>query len=542
MTRTPEVIDCWFDTGSMPYAQWHWPFENEDQFKQSFPADFIAEGVDQTRGWFYSLLAISTIISGTSSFKRCVVNDMVLDEQGKKMSKSVGNVVDSFDIMERFGADALRWYLMSSSPPWVPTKFDESGVKEVASKVLDTLRNTYSFFSLYANIDGYDPSTHFTPLAERSVLDRWIVSRCNATVAEVGVDMDAYDITKAVRKLQQFILEDVSNWYVRLSRARFWKGEMDEDKASAYSTLREVLLVTAAAMAPIAPFLSEAVYGRLSEGGDAPASVHLCGFPTADEPAIDRGLETAMEGARAIVVMGRAARNSSGMKTRQPLARLLVSGVPTEDRAGIETLTDLVLSELNVKELCWAEQKELTTLRAVPIFPALGPKHGKDVNRVADAIRAMSAEEVARLSGGESVSVDVGDGNEVAVVDPADVEIETEGKAGFAVHNEGTLSVALDMELTEELIDEGFAREMINKIQFMRKEAGFEVVDRINVYYETGERLKTALERFAPRVAAETLAERIAEGADAGEYGREWDINGQRARIAVERVAHDRKA
>jgi isoleucyl-tRNA synthetase len=548
MRRTPEVIDCWFDTGSMPYAQWHWPFENEEQFEKSFPADFIAEGVDQTRGWFYSLLAISTIISGTSSFKRCVVNDMVLDEQGKKMSKSVGNVVDSFDIMERFGADALRWYFMSSSPPWVPTKFDENGVKEVASKVLDTLRNTYGFFSLYANIDGYDPPTHFTPLKKRPLLDRWVVSRCHSMVAEVTADMDAYDITKAVRKLQQFILEDVSNWYVRLSRSRFWKGEMDNDKASAYSTLREVLLMTTAAMAPVAPFLSEAVYDRLVEGGlspegtDLPASVHLCAFPAADDQAVDRSLEAAMDRARTIVVMGRAARNSSGMKTRQPLARLLVAGVPAEERSGIEGLTDLVLSELNVKELSWAESSELTTLRAVPIFPALGPKHGKDVNQVAEAIREMSAAEVGRLLSGENVSVDVGDGDEVAVVEPGDVEIETEGKEGLAVHSDGDLSVALDVALTEELVDEGFAREMINKIQFMRKEAGFEVVDRINVYYEAGERLRKALSRFATRVAAETLAESIAEGAEAGEYQREWDINGQRARIAVERVTRDGKA
>lgn len=268
MTRTPEVVDCWFDTGSMPYAQWHWPFENVEQFERNFPADFIAEGVDQTRGWFYSLLAISTIISGTSSFKRCVVNDMVLDEHGKKMSKSVGNVVDSFEIMAEQGADALRWYLMSTSPPWVPTRFDVSGVKEVTSKVLDTLRNTYSFFALYANIDGYDPDEHFAPLKDRPTIDRWIVSRCHSTIAAVTADMEGYDITKAVRKLQQFILEDLSNWYVRLSRARFWKGEMDEDKKAAYSTLREVLLATTTAMAPAAPFLSEAIYGRLRGGGD----------------------------------------------------------------------------------------------------------------------------------------------------------------------------------------------------------------------------------------------------------------------------------
>jgi isoleucyl-tRNA synthetase len=535
MTRTPEVIDCWFDSGSMAYAQWHWPFENEGQFEKSFPADLIAEGVDQTRGWFYSLLAISTVMSGQSSYKRCVVNDMVLDEHGKKMSKSVGNVVDSFEIMANQGADALRWYLVSTSPPWVPTKFDVEGVKEVASKVLDTLRNTYGFFSLYANIDRYDPEEHFAPLSERPTIDRWIVSRCSSTVASVTADLDAYDITKAVRKLQHFVLEDVSNWYVRLSRARFWKGDMDADKKAAYSTLREVLLATVKAMAPVAPFLSEAIYRRLRGDGDGePTSVHLCGFPEADEAAIDRGLEASMEVARSVVVLGRAARNASNIKIRQPLGRLLVSGVPEADRDGVEALKELILAELNVKQMDWASAEDLTRQTASPIFPALGPKHGKNVNQVAEAIRAMPSEDVAKLAAGENVNVSVGD--DPALVEPSDVEIGTEGREGFAVQGDGRISAALDTELTDELIDEGFAREMINKIQFMRKEAGFDVVDRIKVTYEANERLKAAVERFASRVAEETLAASINEGAGAGELEREWDVNGEWARIAVERV------
>ena len=536
MTRTPEVVDCWFDTGSMPYAQWHWPFENVEQFERSFPADFIAEGVDQTRGWFYSLLAISTIISGTSSFKRCVVNDMVLDEHGKKMSKSVGNVVDSFEIMAEQGADALRWYLMSTSPPWIPTRFDVSGVKEVTSKVLDTLRNTYGFFALYANIDGYDPDEHFAPLKDRPTIDRWIVSRCHSTIAAVTADMEGYDITKAVRKLQQFVLEDLSNWYVRLSRARFWKGEMDEDKKAAYSTLREVLLATTMAMAPVAPFLSEAIYGRLRGGGDndAPSSVHMCAFPESDPSAIDSKLESSMDIARSVVVLGRAARNVSNIKIRQPLARLLVAGVAEADRAGVTALGELILAELNVKEMEWAAADELTRLTASPIFPALGPKHGKNVNQVAEAIRSMPADDVARLSAGENVSVSVGD--DAAVIELGDVEIGTKGREGFAVQSDGGLSAALDTTLTDELVDEGFAREMINKIQFMRKEAGFDVTDRINVMYEAGDRLKAAMERFVSRVAAETLAVSITEGAEAGELEREWDVNGEWARIAVERV------
>ncbi len=537
MTRTPEVIDCWFDTGSMPYAQWHWPFENAEEFNRNFPADFIAEGVDQTRGWFYSLLAISTIVSGTASFKRCVVNDMVLDKNGKKMSKRVGNIVDSMEIMEKYGADALRWYLMATSPPWIPTRFDSTGVTETASKVIGTLRNTYGFFSLYANIDGFDAVEHDVPLSERPMTDRWIMSRLHSTVSEVTRAMENYDITRAVRRLQHFVLEDVSNWYVRLSRARFWKGEMDEDKRAAFATLFDVLLTTAKTMAPFAPLISEAIYRSLREGASAEAtehSVHLSVFPSVSDGVIDEGLEANMGLARSIVVLGRAARNVSGIKVRQPLSKILVSGVHEASRSGAEELKELILAELNVKSLEWAEVGTLAVLRASPIFPVLGPKHGKNVNQVAEVIRALAEEDAGVLAGGGNVSVALGE--ETVVVEPGDVEIETEPRPGLAVQTEGTLTVGLDLELTVELEDEGFAREMVNKIQFMRKEAGFEVVDRINVYYEAGPRLRKAVEHFASRIAGETLAERLTEGREAGELGREWDVNGEEAWIAVERV------
>jgi len=539
MTRTPEVIDCWFDTGSMPYAQWHWPFENAETFETHFPATFIAEGVDQTRGWFYSLLAISTIFSGRASFDTCVANGMVLDRDGKKMSKSIGNIVDSIDVMERHGADALRWYFMSTSPPWLPKRFDEAGVKEIQSKVIDTLRNTYGFFALYANIDGFDPARHDVARKDRPATDRWILSRLHSTLSDVVSSMDAYDITKSVRALQEFVLEDLSNWYVRLSRQRFWKGEMDDDKIAAYATLCEVLTTAVKAMAPFAPLVTEAVYRRLGDGPGGPESVHLCDYPTPDASAIDAPLERRMRAARAIVAAGRAARNASGIKVRQPLARLRVAGVPEAERGGVEGLTALVLSELNVKKLEWAESADLTRLSAKPIFPKLGPKHGKRVNEVAEAIRALPPEDAAALAAGREVSVDVA--GEAAVVAPDDVEIEAGARDGVAVHVENDLTVGLDTLLTEELLDEGFAREIINKIQFMRKQAGFNVVDRIVVRYDVSPRLKTALNRHAVKIADETLAERLVEGATSGdgELEQEWDVNGEPARIAVERVARD---
>ncbi|MCD4690263.1 DUF5915 domain-containing protein, partial [bacterium] len=392
--------------------------------------------------------------------------------------------------------------------------------------------------------DEYDPSEHSVPLSERSVMDRWITSRMHATVADVTRSMEDYDITKAVRRLQSFIQEDLSNWYVRLSRSRFWKGEMDADKMAAYSTLFEVLLTTSGTMAPFAPFLSEAVYRRLCAGaaseavgrvlGCAAESVHLTSFPQVPEGAVDVQLDAGMELARSIVGLGRAARNTASMKVRQPLSRILVAGVPGASRAGVERLSDLILTELNVKSLEWVDAASLASLRAVPVFPALGPKHGNRVNEVAEAIRGLDESSVTALFEGKDASVGVGD--KVVVIEPGDVQIETEPSKGFAVQSEGVLTVGLDTEITDELRDEGFAREMINKIQFMRKDAGFEVVDRIRVYYEASPRLTSAIECFASRIAGETLAESITEGREAGELARDWDVNGESARIAVERT------
>jgi len=368
-------------------------------------------------------------------------------------------------------------------------------------------------------------------------MDRWVLSRLSSTVADVTQSMDGYDLTKAVRKLQSFVIEDVSNWYVRLSRSRFWKGEMDADKAAAYTTLYEVLTTTVRAMAPFAPFLTEDLHRRLREGAaDAglPDSEHLCDFPLADAAAIDPALEAAMDTARTVVALGRGARNACGIKVRQPLSTLMVAGVPAEARPGVEALSGLVLSELNVKSYRWVEGAELAIATASPVFPSLGPKHGKDVNQVADAIRELPREDVEELAAGRSVKVVVSD--ELVVIEPADVAIETETPKGLAVQSDGAVTVALDATITPELRDEGFAREMINKVQFMRKEAGFQVVDRIRVHYEAGPKLKKAVKRFSERIAQETLAVEILESQEAGELAKEWDMNGEWARIAVERV------
>jgi isoleucyl-tRNA synthetase len=439
--------------------------------------------------------------------------------------------------MEEHGADALRWYFISTSPPWVPTRFDAEVVKEVAGKVFDTLRNTYGFLALYANIDGFDPGAHFAPFPSRPPMDRWVISRLNSALADVVQSMDAYDLTKAVRRLQSFVIEDVSNWYVRLSRARFWKGEMDEDKKAAYSTLYEVLTSTVRAMAPFAPFLTEDLFRRLREGApgsELPESVHLCDFPHGDASAVDAPLEAAMDTARAVVALARSARNACGLKVRQPLSTLLVAGVPAESRASVEALSSLVLNELNVKTLTWAEYTDLAVATAAPVFPSLGPKHGKDVNQVADAVRGLPSEDVEALAAGRSIKIVVSD--ELVVIEPGDVEITTETPEGLAVQSDGKLTVALDTTITPELRDEGFAREMINKIQFMRKEAGFQVVDRIRVHYEAGPKIRKAVKRFSERIAKETLAVAIAEGKEVGELSREWDVNGEWARIAVERA------
>jgi isoleucyl-tRNA synthetase len=535
MTRTHEVIDAWFDSGSMPYAQWHYPFENKEEFEEQFPADFIAEAVDQTRGWFYSLLTISTLISGISSYKTCIVVEMILDKEGSKMSKSRGNVVDPWESLRREGADCLRWYMISTSPVWVPTRFDPEGVKEVSSKMFDRLKNVYSFFSLYANVDGFDPGRHKSDDANRSELDRWIISRLNTLIKDAREFMDAYDATKTARAIQKFVDDDLSNWYVRRSRDRFWGPEMSEDKISAYQTLHEVLLKTSILIAPIAPFTAELLYQRLTASiSERQDSVHLCDYVEPAEGLIDHELESQMELARRIVYLGRAARNKDGLKVRQPLRDLWVAGLSDDEWKSARRVVELIRDELNVK--CMKRSTSFDDLEkrvAVPLLNILGPKYGAKASEVAEAIRNLENDDVRKLKKEGKLEIEAAGGTKVIVSN--DIRIESESKEGYSIESDGSLSVALDTRLDDELIDEGFAREMINKIQNMRKTADFNVTDKIRVGYETGERLKAAIENHRDYIAEETLAVSL-EPELFGE-AKEWDINGEKAAIVVERAS-----
>ncbi len=543
MRRVPEVIDVWFDSGSMPYAQWHYPFENKDIFEKSFPADFISEGVDQTRGWFYSLLAIAVLLFDKPCYKTCVSLELVLDKDGQKMSKSKGNTVDPFEIIAKYGADAVRWYLMTVSPPWVPTRFDEEGVAETVRKFFGTLLNTYNFFAMYANIDQFDYLAQpAIPIEQRPEIDRWIISMKNRLVEQAQVYWRRYDITKVGRSIAEFVLDDVSNWYVRRNRRRFWKSEAGPDKLAAYQTLYEVLVAVARLMAPIAPYSAEMLYRNLTAGQKGlPESVHLSSYPRPQEPAFDYrdpDLEEKMELVRDVVVTGRALRNAAGVKVRQPLPRLLLVPRTAQDRENILQMADLIREELNVKEIVFAERAEdLMKKQAEPVFKKLGPKFGKSVNQVAGLIRGMNSEQISELERMGSVTLSA-DGQEFRI-ELEDVKIVAEGGEGLVASLEGLLPVALDTTLTDELIAEGLAREVVNRIQNMRKEAGFDVVDRIEIVYDASEKLAHAIQEQKDYIMRETLAEKLSRGQNgAGDMAREWNIDGEKVHLTIKKIAN----
>jgi len=537
MHRTPEVIDCWFDSGSMPYAQWHYPFEHKEDFKNKFPCEFISEAVDQTRGWFYSLLAISTFLFDQPAFKNVIVIEFIQDKDGYKMSKSKGNAIDPWEVLRDQGADALRWYMLWVSQPWLPTRIDKKAITEVERKFLSTLRNSYSFFALYANIDQFNPSQYMLEVEKRTDMDRWILSRLNSLISEVTYALDHYDLTRPARLIQEFVIEDLSNWYVRRSRRRFWQSGETQDKISAYLTLWECLAEVCKLIAPYTPFIAEELYQELGAKLDpnSPQSVHLTNFPLASEKYVDKNLEQKMDHLRKVVTLGRAARSRVEIKIRQPLGEMLVQLPRGESIDELKSLLGLISEELNVKKITvWDKNVSLTELSAKPNFSRLGPKFGKKANLVAEKIKSLSQTELKKFKDESMLQIDL-DGTSLELK-PEDMEISEKEKEGWVVESENECKIALSTVLTEKLKDEGFARELVNKIQNMRKTAGFEVMDRIKAEIKTTPRLNQAIKAFEDYIKKETLALELSLSGANGGHTEEWDINGERAIISVKRV------
>lgn len=485
MTRVTDLIDVWFDSGAMPYAQWHWPFENHDTFSESFPADFIAEGVDQTRGWFFTLHAISTMLFGDVAFKNVIANGLVLDKNGNKMSKRLGNAIDPFDTIAKFGPDPTRWYMISNAPPWENLKFNLDGVQEVQRKFFGTLANTYSFFALYANLDGFNYQEAEIPLAERTEADRWILSKLNTLVKVVTAAYDDYDPTRATRAIQDFVVDDLSNWYVRLNRKRFWKGEPGKDKNAAYQTLYTCLATSVKLTAPVAPFFAETIFKALNEVANLEnaESVHLAKFPLANESAIDAALEQRMDMAQKIASLVHSLRKKHTLKVRQPLSRMIVPVLDTKSKKQIEAVADLILSEVNIKKLELLDDASgLLVKKARPNFKKLGKSLGEKMKFLTDAVKAMSQEQIQAYEQNGSISLILG-GDSVSL-QTEDLEILTEDIPGWVVASENGLTVALDLALTDELKQEGIARDMVNRLQNLRKDMGLDVQAKINIEVE----------------------------------------------------------
>lgn len=538
MKRTPELIDVWFDSGSMPFAQWHYPFENKEIFEKSYPADFISEGIDQTRGWFYTLHAINTFLFGKPAFKNVLVNELILDKQGQKMSKSRKNTVDPFELIQKYGADSVRWYLITQSPVWRPTLFDEEGVGEVQRKFFSTLLNTYSFFSLYANVDGFTPTQPLVLYQERPEIDRWILSELQSLIKRYYEYLEGYDLTKAARSISDFTIDQLSNWYVRRNRRRFWKSEQGKDKTAAYQTLYECLLTLTKLIAPFAPFIAEELYKNLTSGvPGAKESVHLEELPPINERIIDIALERKMEQAITIVSIVRSMRMKANIKVRQPLQKIMIPIISDAQRNELEQMKDVILEEVNVKAIEYVtDETVLIKKKAKPNFKTLGPKYGKNVQKIAARVRELTHDEIKRLQNDGTLTLML-DG-ESYVIDTNDVEILHEDIPGWLVETEGSWTVALDTTLTPELLDEGFAREFVNRVQNLRKSAGFEVTDRVRIYHASSDRLNKALERMAEYIKQETLAVEILpvtiEQAKEKNAVAE-DINGEVTNIAVEK-------
>jgi isoleucyl-tRNA synthetase len=511
--RTPEVIDVWFDSGAMPFAQYHYPFENKEWFeKHAFPADFICEGIDQTRGWFYTLHAIATMLFNSVAYKNIVVNELILDKNGQKMSKSKGNTVDPIMLFEKYGADSTRWYLMTNSPPWRPTLFDEDGLVEVQRKFFGTLLNTYSFFALYANIDKFEFKEELVNYSERPEIDRWIISKLNSLIDDYKKWMDEYDMTRAARAVSNFTIDHLSNWYVRRCRRRFWKSEMNKNKLSAYQTLYECLINLCKLISPFAPFISENIFRNLNSvtKREKIESVHLSSLP--GTVFVDKDLENKMEIAQKVVYLTRAMRAKANLKVRQPLKKMMVV-VNKNKQGGLSSMKDVILDEINIKELVILDNDSgIVSKSAKPNFKSIGPKFGKKVNKVAAAVKTLSSKEIEELETNNSVSVNI-DGDEIKI-SKEDVEIISSEITGWVVESEEGVTVAIDTELTNELVSEGLAREFVNRIQNMRKDAGFDVTDRIKIKFSGSKELVDAVNSFQEYISNETLAENLSGQAE----------------------------
>ena len=538
MKRTPELIDVWFDSGAMSFAQWHYPFENKELIDsgEQYPADFICEGIDQTRGWFYSLHAIGTFLFDKPAYKNLIVNELILDKDGKKMSKSIGNTVNPFEIIGKYGADTTRWYLVSTSPPWRPTMFDEEGLGDVQRKFFGTLVNTYAFFALYANIDAFAYAEPRIPVNERQEIDRWILSELNSLIQRFTEMMDAYDVTRAAKAVSEFTIDQLSNWYVRRNRRRFWKSEKGKDKTAAYQTLYECLSAVAKLSAPFAPFISEELYRNLNTvtNRESHESVHLSMIPSVDETAINTDLEVKMERAQRIVELVRAMRMKSNLKVRQPLKRIILPIASEQEKRAVEQMESVILEEINVKQIEFVtDESGIVKKKAKANFKSIGPKFGKSVKAVAERIKEMSATEIAQLE--RAGTFDINANGSSFTLGIEDIEIIREDIQGWLVESSGGITVALDTELTDDLVAEGFAREFVNRVQNMRKDAGFEVTDRIAISYRASEKLSNALQPMGEYIKAETLALELNLNLGNGEHSSTQDINGEAVEISIER-------
>ena len=531
MKRVSEVIDCWFDSGSMPFAQWHYPFENKEMFDSQFPANFISEGVDQTRGWFYSLMAISTLIFDCAPYKNVLVLGHVLDKDGQKMSKSKGNAVDPFEALEAYGADAIRWYFYSNSAPWLPNRFYGDAVTEGQRKFMGTLWNTYAFYVLYANIDGFDPTKYTLDKSTLSVMDKWILSKLNSAVKAVDSYLENYKITEATRVLEDFV-DELSNWYVRRSRERFWVKDMPTDKINAYLTLYTCLVTVAKLSAPMIPFMTEEIYRNLvcSLDASAPISIHLCDFPVADEALIDKALEENMDEVVKVVVLGRACRNAANIKNRQPVSKMYVKSDKTPD----STFIPVIAEELNVKCVEFTDSvREFTTYTFKPQLRTVGPKYGKYLGQIRTLLSTLdgnTAMDEIEKSG--ALKLDIPDAD--VSLTKEDLLIEMTKKEGFESLSDKGITVVIDKNLTPELIEEGNVREIISKIQTMRKDSGFEVMDRIRVAFSGNSAILDIANRNSAEICDETLADEISEGTL--EFSKEWNINGEKVTLSVEKT------